>query len=68
MKIAVFCPIKPPDHPIPSGDRTIARNLMTAIGIAGHEPFLASRFIAYSKRADIELLQQRKRGRAVGSR
>ncbi len=61
MKIAVTCPIKPPDHPIPSGDRTIARNLMTAIALAGHKPFLASRFIAYSKRSNPDILHCRKR-------
>ena len=51
MRIAFLAPIKPPDHPIASGDRLIARNLLRALEAAGHEPVLASRFIAYGKRS-----------------
>lgn len=29
--IAFYAPLKPPTHPVPSGDREIARNLITAI-------------------------------------
>ncbi|MBK5948608.1 hypothetical protein CH339_17315 [Rhodobium orientis] len=36
--------MKPPDHETPSGDRLIARLLMRALGEAGHQVFLASRF------------------------
>ncbi|MEE9315414.1 MAG: glycosyltransferase family 4 protein [Rhizobiaceae bacterium] len=59
-KIAFYAPIKPPDHPIPSGDRLIARNLISALTIAGFEVELVSRFIAYSKREAEEILIQRK--------
>ena len=52
MRIAFLAPIKPPDHPIASGDRLIARNLIKALEMAGHEVALASRFVAYSKRPD----------------
>ena len=52
MRIAFLAPIKPPDHPIASGDRLIARNLVAALEDGGHEVVLASRFIAYSKRPE----------------
>jgi glycosyltransferase involved in cell wall biosynthesis len=43
MRIAFYAPLKPPDHPIPSGDRRVARLFLEALRIAGHEPFVASR-------------------------
>ncbi|MEM9279779.1 MAG: glycosyltransferase family 4 protein [Pseudomonadota bacterium] len=61
-KIAFFAPIKPPDHPIPSGDRLIAQNLMKALELAGYEVALASRYICYSKRSNTEILAERKSG------
>lgn len=30
--VAFYAPMKPPDHPVPSGDRAMARNLVAAIG------------------------------------
>lgn len=60
MHIAFYAPIKPPDHPIPSGDRLIAGNLIKALKLAGFKVELASRFIAYSKRSDLEILNARK--------
>ncbi len=59
-KIAFYATIKPPDHPIASGDRLIARNLIAALKIAGYDVELASSFIAYSKREAKEILLQRK--------
>lgn len=44
MRIAFYAPLKPPDHPTPSGDRRIGRLLMQALALAGHDVFLASRF------------------------
>jgi len=31
-KVAFYAPMKPPTHPVPSGDREMARHLMAAIG------------------------------------
>ncbi len=62
MRIAFYAPIKPPDHHIPSGDRLIAGNLIKALKLADFEVELASRYIAYSKRSDGEILQQKKIG------
>jgi glycosyltransferase involved in cell wall biosynthesis len=59
-RIAFYAPIKPPDHPIPSGDRQMARMLFRALERAGYSVFLASRFIAYSKRHDPEILEARR--------
>ncbi len=61
-KLAFFAPIKPPDHPIPSGDRLIAQNLIKALEIGGHQVMLASRYICYSKRSDPAILAERKAG------
>ena len=41
-KIAFSAPLKSPNHPIPSGDREIARNLLKALDLAGFDAFLAS--------------------------
>jgi glycosyltransferase involved in cell wall biosynthesis len=43
-RIAFYAPLKPPDDPVPSGDRTLARALLAALGHSGlGEPELASR-------------------------
>lgn len=42
MRIAFHAPLKPPDHPVPSGDRLMARQLMAALRMAGHEVAVAS--------------------------
>ncbi|ACA20731.1 glycosyl transferase group 1 [Methylobacterium sp. 4-46] len=41
-RIAFYAPLKPPDHPVPSGERTMARLLLRALAEAGFAPFLAS--------------------------
>ncbi|MGG7567995.1 glycosyltransferase family 4 protein [Rhodovulum sp. DZ06] len=40
--VAFHAPMKPPDHPTPSGDREIARLTMRALDMAGFAPFLAT--------------------------
>ncbi|HJO97853.1 MAG TPA: glycosyltransferase family 4 protein [Rhodospirillales bacterium] len=47
MRIAFYAPMKPPDHPAPSGDRRMARLLMAALDAGGHSVELASRFRSY---------------------
>lgn len=47
MRVAFYAPMKPPDHPVPSGDRRMARLLMSAVEMGGHAVELASRFRAY---------------------
>ncbi len=48
MKIAMYAPLKPPDHPTVSGDRQMARLLMAAMRGAGHEVDLVSRLRSYA--------------------
>lgn len=47
MKIAFYAPLKPPDHPVPSGDRQMARMLIAALERAGHEVSVVSTLRAY---------------------
>ncbi|MCH8197886.1 MAG: glycosyltransferase [Proteobacteria bacterium] len=44
MRVAFYAPLKPPGHPVPSGDRRLARLLMAALARGGHEVDLACRF------------------------
>ncbi|NUB10388.1 glycosyltransferase family 4 protein, partial [Azospirillum sp. Vi22] len=41
MRIAFYAPLKSPTHPVPSGDRRMARLLMAALEGAGHRVTLA---------------------------
>jgi glycosyltransferase involved in cell wall biosynthesis len=52
MRIAFYAPLKPPDHPVPSGDRRVAQLFFAALRRAGHEPVLASRFRSFEGRGD----------------
>ncbi|WP_328586504.1 glycosyltransferase family 4 protein [Sulfitobacter sp. EhC04] len=42
IRLAFYAPLKPPDHPTPSGDRAMARGLMMALERTGAEVTLAS--------------------------
>jgi len=44
--------MKAPDHPVPSGDRQIARGLIAALGLAGFDVEVACRFRAWEGRGD----------------
>jgi glycosyltransferase involved in cell wall biosynthesis len=52
MRIAFYAPLKPPDHPVPSGDRQIAQLFLAALRLTGHEPVLVSRFRSYEGNGD----------------
>ena len=52
MRLAFYAPLKPPDHPVPSGDRQVAQLFLAALRRAGHEPALASRFRSFEGRGD----------------
>lgn len=43
MRIAFHAPLKPPDAPKPSGDRTMARLLVKALELGGHRVDIAAR-------------------------
>src|SRR5437660_10875531 len=57
-RIAFYAPLKPPDHPVPSGERRVARLLLDALRLAGHQPFVASRLRTYDGRGDPERQQR----------
>lgn len=44
MLVAAYAPLKPPDHPVPSGDRRVARLIAAALAKAGHQVEWPSRF------------------------
>jgi len=52
MRIAFYAPLKPPDHPVPSGDRRLAQLFLAALRLAGHQPVLASRLRSFDGRGD----------------
>ena len=52
VRVAFYAPMKPPDHPVPSGDRTIARLTLAALRLAGAEVALASRLRILDKDGD----------------
>ena len=58
MKLAFYAPMKPPDDPVPSGDRTMARALLSALDYAGVEVELAIRLRSRDGRGDRRLQQQ----------
>ena len=52
MRIAFHAPLKSPLHPVPSGDRLLARAFLAALGQAGHEVGLAARLRSYDRTGD----------------
>ncbi|MCB1447061.1 MAG: glycosyltransferase family 4 protein [Rhizobiaceae bacterium] len=49
MRIAFHSPIKPPDHPVPSGDRLMARLLIRALRLGGAEVDVVSEFRSFRR-------------------
>ncbi len=68
MRIAFYAPLKSPDHPVPSGDRRVARLFTKALRLAGHEVALASAFRSYDGAGDAERQDRLRRlgGRLAG--
>lgn len=52
MRIGFYAPLKPPDHPAPSGDRRVARLFMDALRGLGHEVVLLSDLRSYNRDGD----------------
>ena len=52
MKIAFYAPMKAPSHPVPSGDRTLARGLVQALIHAGYQVEVASELRCLDKAGD----------------
>jgi hypothetical protein len=47
VKIAFYAPLKAPDHPVPSGDRQMARLLVKALDKGGFDVKVASTLRAF---------------------
>ncbi len=58
MQLAFYAPMKPPDHPVPSGDRNIARALVAALKDAGYGVQLACRLRSRDGAGDAQRQQQ----------
>jgi hypothetical protein len=54
MRVAFYAPMKPPDHPVPSGDRQMAQLLLRALKDGGHQVELASRLRSWQSKPDAE--------------
>lgn len=52
QRIAFYAPLKSPDHPVPSGDRKMARMLVACLERAGHKVEVMSHLRAYSPDPD----------------
>jgi glycosyltransferase involved in cell wall biosynthesis len=51
--VAFYAPLKPSDHPTPSGDRRMARALLSALAITEQPVELASRLRSYDRVGDV---------------
>ncbi len=68
MRIAFYAPLKPPDHPVASGDRAMARALIAALERAGHEVTLAAHFRSYDSGDPRRQARLRAEGRKIAHR
>lgn len=56
MKIAFYAPLKSPSHPVPSGDRLMARQIIAALKMAGHQVEIASELRSFTPTPEAESL------------
>jgi len=61
VKVAFYAPMKAPDSPRPSGDRTLGRLFLEALRQAGFDPALASRLQTWNRTGDAELTREQER-------
>lgn len=57
MRIAFYAPLKAPDHPVPSGDRQMARLLLAALRAGGHAVELVSTFRSFLSSPDSDRMR-----------
>jgi len=65
MQIAFYAPLKAPTHNVPSGDRLMAQQLLKALQLAHHTPFIASDFRSYEGIGDRDRQAQLRSAAAV---
>src|SRR6476659_1047151 len=56
LGVAFYAPMKPPGHPVPSGDRALARLFPKLLERGGFAPFLASQFRSHQPEGDDEAI------------
>ncbi len=64
MRVLLHTPLKPPDHPVPSGDREMARGFARLLGRLGHKVDHAGR---QSRRPGRPRTRRAPRARAAGA-
>ena len=64
MRIAFHAPLKAPDHPVPSGDRQMARLLLQALRAGGHDADVVSTFRSFLPSPDPERMRAVEAGAA----
>ncbi|MCC0016250.1 MAG: glycosyltransferase [Rhodobiaceae bacterium] len=64
MRIAFYAPLKSPEHPVPSGDRQMARQIMRALQDGGHDVRLVSQLRAHAAEPSHVALEGLKRAAA----
>jgi glycosyltransferase involved in cell wall biosynthesis len=52
MRVAFFAPLKAVDHPVPSGDRLMARSFVTLLKDLGHDVRIAARLRTFDRNGD----------------
>ncbi len=57
MRIAFHAPLKAPDHPVPSGDRQMARLLLAALRQGGHTVAVTTPFRSFLSRPDPDAMR-----------
>ncbi|MCP3056941.1 glycosyltransferase family 4 protein [Aurantimonas marianensis] len=68
MRIAFYAPMKSPRDAHPSGDRTVARGLVEALRLAGHDVVIASGFRSYDRGDPLRQARIERIGRRIGER
>jgi glycosyltransferase involved in cell wall biosynthesis len=58
MKIAFYAPLKSPDHPVPSGDRQMARQLISALESKGNNITIPSHLRSYLRGSSLAELNE----------
>ncbi|MBV8534003.1 MAG: glycosyltransferase family 4 protein [Alphaproteobacteria bacterium] len=53
MRLAFYAPLKPPDHPVPSGDRRVAQQILAALAESGHDVEIAARLRSFDGSGDL---------------
>jgi glycosyltransferase involved in cell wall biosynthesis len=68
VRIAFYAPMKPPEHPVASGDRTVARALIAALQLADHEVTTPSRLRSHDRGDPVRQARLRDLGSRIAER